>query len=165
MPPGTPCETCGGTKAPAQTDHCHDHGWVRGLLCGSCNSLLSFVDKRVAPKAESALLAALVAVRSRCPECEQFGLSDLQPSPEAQVKKMNLRIEDETALRLVHQAARSKRSLNGQAEWYIERGLDADELQEKEDVSVTHYQDATGWHRKHDVYGGPHDEPPGEPDA
>lgn len=46
-------------------------------------------------------------------------------------KKMNLRIEDETALRLVHQAARSKRSLNGQAEWYIERGLDADEQQEK----------------------------------
>jgi hypothetical protein len=25
----------------------------------------------------------------------------------------------------------------------------------------THYQDAAGWHRKHDVHGGPHDEPPG----
>jgi len=23
-----------------------------------------------------------------------------------------------------------------------------------------HYRDSAGWHRKHDVYGGPHDEPP-----
>jgi hypothetical protein len=28
--------------------------------------------------------------------------------------------------------------------------------------AVPHYQDETGWHRKHDVYGGPHDEPPQE---
>ena len=28
-----------------------------------------------------------------------------------------------------------------------------------EELAATHYQDATGWHRKHDVYGGPHDEP------
>ena len=26
----------------------------------------------------------------------------------------------------------------------------------------THYEDATGWHPKHDVHGGPHDEPPQE---
>ena len=24
----------------------------------------------------------------------------------------------------------------------------------------THYEDATGWHPKHDMHGGPHDEPP-----
>lgn len=56
-------------------------------------------------------------------------------------KKMNLRIEDEVAVRLVHAAARSKRSLNAQVEWYIERGLDADEFQEKAAVSEIHHRD------------------------
>ena len=50
-------------------------------------------------------------------------------------KKMNLRIEDEAATRLIHAAARSKRSLNAQIEWYIDLGLDADESQEKAAVS------------------------------
>ena len=31
---------------------------------------------------------------------------------------------------------------------------------EDEDIAETRYQDASGWHRKHDVYGGPHDEAP-----
>lgn len=31
------------------------------------------------------------------------------------------------------------------------------------DLRETHYQDATGWHPRHDVYGGPHDEPPQDP--
>jgi hypothetical protein len=26
--------------------------------------------------------------------------------------------------------------------------------------TLTHYQDGETWHRKHDVFGGPHDEPP-----
>ena len=56
-------------------------------------------------------------------------------------KKMNLRIEDEAAGRLVHAAARSKRSLNAQVEWYIDRGLDADEFQERAAVSEINHKD------------------------
>lgn len=41
--------------------------------------------------------------------------------------------------------------------------MTAEQLEHAEQLKAyaeTHYQDATGWHRKHDVYGGPHDEPP-----
>jgi prevent-host-death family protein len=42
-------------------------------------------------------------------------------------------------------------------------GLLADAATERVQRNLeTHYQDETGWHRKHDVYGGPHDEPPTE---
>jgi len=56
-------------------------------------------------------------------------------------KKINLRIEDEAAIRLSHAAARSKRSLNAQIEWYIDRGLDADEFQERAASSEIHHKD------------------------
>ena len=56
-------------------------------------------------------------------------------------KKMNLRIEDEAAIRLIHAAARSKRSLNAQIEWYIDRGLDADESQERTLAGEIHHKD------------------------
>lgn len=75
--PGTSCETCGSARLRPVTDHCHEHGWVRGLVCPRCNNLMAYVDRRVAPKVESALLAALVALWQRCPDCGQLDVADL----------------------------------------------------------------------------------------
>lgn len=77
---GVACETCGSTEARAVTDHCHEHGWVRGWVCKRCNRLMALIDKRITPKAESALLAALIAMQNRCPECDGLSIPDLAPA-------------------------------------------------------------------------------------
>lgn len=79
--PGTTCLLCGLSELKMVADHCHGHGWVRGILCCSCNALMVFIDRRMAVR-ESALkgrltLAALVAHAARCPDCEPFGIEDL----------------------------------------------------------------------------------------
>src|SRR5262245_25746155 len=36
------CEVCCGPPLPDTVyDHCHDHGWIRGEVCASHNSLLA----------------------------------------------------------------------------------------------------------------------------
>ena len=80
---GTACEACGGTEARTVADHCHDHGWVRGHVCKRCNRLMSLIDKRIAPKAEPALLAALITLQNRCPECDRLSIPDLTPACES----------------------------------------------------------------------------------
>jgi hypothetical protein len=78
-------------------------------------------------------------------------------------KHINLRLSPEMHSLLVAVAERNHRSLNGEIEWAIDRHLQREE--QNGDLfrdPATHYQDSTGWHRKHDVYGGPRDEPPAE---
>lgn len=76
FPPGITCAACGTQKVSAK-DHCHEHGWVRGIVCGSCNRQLGFVDRGIAPRVAGELLAALLAVRNRCPDCEPITVADL----------------------------------------------------------------------------------------
>ena len=68
--PGTICEACG---LPAKAnDHCHAHGWVRGAVCVRCNLMLRHIDRNITPVVEPALLAALLALWQRCPECAGY---------------------------------------------------------------------------------------------
>ena len=78
VPPGSVCEGCGGTERLGR-DHCHDHGWVRGILCDPCNRHVGRIDKRILPRIVPGLLAALLAVRNRCPDCVPLEVADLHP--------------------------------------------------------------------------------------
>lgn len=75
-PPRTACEACGQITTQ-ETDHCHAHGWVRGVLCRSCNALMILIDRRTAPKVDAVLAAALVAIRNRCPDCDPLDVREL----------------------------------------------------------------------------------------
>jgi Recombination endonuclease VII len=78
-PIGTPCEVCGAVRKTADrrpaTDHCWAHGWVRGVLCGRCNSYMALIDRRIAPDTD--LLPVLIEYARRCPDCPVFSLEDL----------------------------------------------------------------------------------------
>jgi len=79
--PGTPCLLCADPSPLPRTDHCHAHGWVRGVLCPRCNTLMAFIDRRASLRKSSVveppMLAALVAHAARCPDCKPFGVEDL----------------------------------------------------------------------------------------
>lgn len=79
VPPGHACEGCGSTDGRLVRDHCHEHGWVRGLLCDPCNLHAGRIDRRFLPSAGPDLLAALLAVRNRCTDCAPLKASDLRP--------------------------------------------------------------------------------------
>jgi len=58
-------------------DHCHSHGWIRGIVCQSCNTVLSIIDAGKLYRNESALAfygmnsvpLQLEKHRLNCPEC------------------------------------------------------------------------------------------------
>ncbi|MGH3278121.1 MAG: endonuclease domain-containing protein [Trebonia sp.] len=55
-------------------DHCHAHGWVRGLVCVPCNNRLMHVETGLGPPLPEWQLPALAAHLMKCPECrEQSG--------------------------------------------------------------------------------------------
>lgn len=79
------CIVCGSSQNPVM-DHCHAHGWVRGVLCRSCNFAMRHVDWRSRP-GNGALSAwttwdALVAHAARCIDCPPITVDDLE-TPDA----------------------------------------------------------------------------------
>jgi hypothetical protein len=58
-------------------DHCHQHGWVRGLICMGCNNDLALFEPEPrsewAAQASGALLALVTAYRAHCPDCHALG--------------------------------------------------------------------------------------------
>ena len=78
VPHGSACEGCGSADRLGR-DHCHDHGWVRGILCTACNSHVAKIDRRIRPVVNVSRLAALLKVRNRCQDCVPLKVRDLRP--------------------------------------------------------------------------------------
>lgn len=45
FPPDSSCEVCDTADCRRMVDHCHKHGWVRGVVCNRCNQVLRGVDR------------------------------------------------------------------------------------------------------------------------
>lgn len=59
---------------PLVFEHCHAHGWVRGLACVPCNNLVADIDAGRAPR-DDRDLSALLVHQAKCPGCiEQAAL-------------------------------------------------------------------------------------------
>lgn len=54
---------------PLMFDHCHVHGWVRGLACHDCNVLLGAADAGRLAAGDSTWAPAVLAFRLNCPDC------------------------------------------------------------------------------------------------
>ena len=70
------CLMCGTSGTRLERDHCHIHGWVRGTLCRSCNSLMGHFDAQVPPLKQSRW-AACIAHRHRCHQCTVVSIADV----------------------------------------------------------------------------------------
>jgi DNA-binding XRE family transcriptional regulator len=73
-PIGTPCVVCAVSDVQLYRDHCHVHGWIRGLVCRRCNGMMSVVDAGSIPRGSKMTAAGitaddLVAHAARCQSC------------------------------------------------------------------------------------------------
>lgn len=78
--PGTACLMCRTQPERPVMDHCHEHGWTRGVLCMRCNALMASVDRRVMPSANrltGTVPTEAIAHAHRCPDCPPFDAGDL----------------------------------------------------------------------------------------
>lgn len=76
---GSPCELCEARPGRPVVDHCHEHQWVRGVLCARCNSAMSYIDQRIPPTAALAFgvtLDTLISFAARCPDCPPVDVAE-----------------------------------------------------------------------------------------
>ena len=59
-------------------DHCHVHGWVRGLVCGYCNGALGLADAGRLTADDSTWAPLILAFRDNCPDCRDLAIGDNQ---------------------------------------------------------------------------------------
>ncbi|MFB4318137.1 endonuclease domain-containing protein [Actinomadura sp. 21ATH] len=76
--PQEPCEVCGGVDHPRVRDHCHSHGWIRGILCNYCNGLMQSIDRGAFPGRHTRNAEDWMYVQHwlRCPDCRAAGWSE-----------------------------------------------------------------------------------------
>jgi hypothetical protein len=59
--------------SPLHFDHCHAHGWIRGLVCASCNSVTRHLDRHgYLLRYRAPLREAYRRHLNQCPDCEQI---------------------------------------------------------------------------------------------
>lgn len=75
IPADASCQVCGNQEGNLITEHCHEHGWVRGITCRRCNRKMAQIDRRIMPRTE--ILDALLAHAARCPGCLPLGAAEL----------------------------------------------------------------------------------------
>jgi hypothetical protein len=70
---GALCEVCNSPPRRGMFlmfDHCHAHGWVRGLICKYCNDALGFFENgHVEHLKYVEFLAEFTEYRRKCPDC------------------------------------------------------------------------------------------------
>ena len=54
-------------------DHCHEHGWTRGVLCNSCNVKLGYLETAMAIKGVRVDLGVTPYAKwiAQCPDCTE----------------------------------------------------------------------------------------------
>jgi hypothetical protein len=130
IPPGAVCVACDATEMLVR-DHCHEHGWVRGIVCRSCNTRLGVIDRGYVPRGDEDLLAALLAVRNHCPDCKQIDITSLvrtgrelvRPSAEG-AEALSLRLDAAIRDRVDAYARKTRRSRNATVNQLLEIALD-----------------------------------------
>jgi hypothetical protein len=60
------CELCNAVR-PLIFEHCHLHGWIRGMACQPCNGLLR------AAEAGTCIVPRQAGHLANCPECPRAG--------------------------------------------------------------------------------------------
>lgn len=74
----TDCALCGRYTTVPVLDHCHAHGFVRGLVCTSCNGRMGYVDAHTDKATDSERF-----YRDNCPDCRRVsGGLTVTPRPE-----------------------------------------------------------------------------------
>jgi hypothetical protein len=69
-----------GRGAMLVFDHCHVHGWVRGLICMACNNALISLEHGRGSVHRGAEVAALLRYLANCPGCPPGGPPDGVPA-------------------------------------------------------------------------------------
>lgn len=114
------CLACGVISPKPVTDHCHKHGWVRGVLCPNCNALMALIDRMIIPGPamidRGVSVDDLIGHAARCHECDPVLRDDLRRRvPKAKTgTEWNIRFPDDVLTGLKKAAAEDTRSLNGE---------------------------------------------------
>lgn len=96
---GDACSVCNEITDLPVVDHCHEHGWARGVVCPSCNQAMAAIDRRRGISKAPERLVALIKHFSHCPDCTPITADGLGPARETVFVSVNLTEEARDELR------------------------------------------------------------------
>lgn len=110
---GEACSVCGVLSSKPVVDHCHVHGWVRGVVCRSCNAYMARIDLRIRPFLEVARIEQLIIHAGRCLECPPVFLEELGQDERARGERLGNPEEERDLAIFISQALRELRGAKG----------------------------------------------------